>query len=59
MSITAKNLDERLSAWAEFRTNLPNEADPLQATVDFWRPVKLTVFNHALDPYKHKKWPRP
>ena len=52
-------LDDRLSAWANFRLTIETSSNPLQDVVDFWSLAPFTALNHNIDPYYQASWPTP
>lgn len=54
-----KNIDDRLSAWAEFRRSLETATEPLQDVIDFWMAAPFIPYNNKLDPYNKRSWPSP
>lgn len=54
-----KNIDDRLSAWAEFRRSLETATEPFEAVIDFWKAAPFIPYNNKLDPYNKRSWPSP
>jgi hypothetical protein len=52
-------VEDRITAWAEFRHSLDISTDPLKDIADFWSEIKLVPFNKSVDPYNHFSWPSP
>lgn len=54
-----KNVDDRLSSWAQFRNNLETAADPFNDVWHFWKDAPFIPYNNAVDPYFQFGWPTP
>lgn len=54
-----KNIDERLSSWAEFRRSLETSQSPFKDVVDFWKEAPFIPYNNAVDPFFKYSWPSP
>lgn len=54
-----KDIDQRLSAWAEFRKSLETSQSPFKDVVDFWRDAPFIPYNNAVDPFFRYSWPSP
>lgn len=54
-----KNIDERLSSWAEFRRSLETSQSPFKDVVDFWKDAPFIPYNNAVDPFFKYSWPSP
>ena len=54
-----KNIDDRLSSWAEFRKGLETSNSPLEDTWNFWKDAPFIPYNNAVDPYFQFGWPTP
>ena len=54
-----KNIDDRLSSWAEFRRHLETAQMPFEAVTDFWRMAPFVPYNNKLDPFNKRSWPSP
>ena len=52
-----KQYEDRLAAWAEFRSTLENTQDPIQDAIDFFS--KAPLVNIQTDPYASSTWPDP
>lgn len=52
-----KKYEDRLAAWHNFRNQLENADDPLQAVVDFYNHAPMVSIN--TDPYNKDSWPDP
>ena len=52
-------VEDKLSAWVQFRNNLVNSQDPLKSIAEFWSDTSLIPFNNLVDPYNHHSWPNP
>lgn len=52
-----KKYEQQLIIWREFRDSLETSDDPLQDTIDFFKPAPETMF--AADPYSPETWPTP
>jgi hypothetical protein len=53
----SKSFEDRLRHWAEFRKNINNVKDPIQATIDQYNRAP-SVSIHT-DPYDRSTWPTP
>jgi hypothetical protein len=54
-----KNIDDRLSSWAEFRNNLETAENPFESAWLFWKDAPFIPYNNAVDPYFRYNWPTP
>jgi hypothetical protein len=54
-----KSLDDRLSSWAKFRSDLQTSDDPLSEVCKFWNDAPFIPYNKNIDPYNPKSWPTP
>ena len=54
-----KDIDQRLSAWAEFRKSLETSQSPFKDVVDFWKDAPFIPYNNAVDPFFRYSWPSP
>ena len=54
-----KNVDDRLSSWAEHRAQLNHSEDPLASVWEFWRHAPFIPYNNKVDPYYRQSWPSP
>ena len=54
-----KNVDDRLSSWAEHRTHLNHSNDPLAEVWEFWQHAPYIPYNNKVDPYYKQSWPSP
>jgi hypothetical protein len=54
-----KSLDDRLSSWAKFRSDLSTSDDPLSEVCKFWSNAPFIPYNKNIDPYNPKSWPTP
>jgi hypothetical protein len=54
-----KNVDDRLSSWAEHRSQLNHSEDPLASVWEFWRHAPFIPYNNKVDPYYRQSWPSP
>jgi len=52
-----KPYEEKLKLWADFRTSLEQESDPIQAAIDFYSQSPKTSLN--ADPWDRDSWPTP
>lgn len=52
-------IEDRLTAWSEFRKSLTDSENVLQEIADFWSEVKTIPYNRAIDPYNQPSWPTP
>tara|TARA_B100000519_G_C13972382_1_gene310589 strand:+ start:41 stop:466 length:426 start_codon:yes stop_codon:yes gene_type:complete len=52
-----KSYEDRLAAWAGFRSTLEVSKDPIQDTIDFFN--KAPLVNIQTDPYTPSSWPDP
>ncbi len=53
------SLDNRLSEWKKFRTQLEVSSTPLQDVQEFWKNAPFIPFNKNIDPYHQSSWPTP
>lgn len=53
------SIDERLSAWLNFRKGLESDSNPFNSVAEFWSLAPLIVHNTKIDPYNSKSWPTP
>jgi hypothetical protein len=51
--------EDRLSSWAEFRSQLEYSTVPLTDVFDFWHTAPFVAYNNNIDPYNQKSWPTP
>jgi hypothetical protein len=54
-----KNIDARLSAWAQHRIDLDLSKTPLQDVFEFWKSAPYIPYNNKVDPYFQFGWPTP
>lgn len=54
-----KSIDDRLSAWAQFRQQLEIEESPFDSVWNFWKDAPFIPYNNAVDPYFQFGWPTP
>ena len=54
-----KSIEDRISAWAEHRSNLNTSIDPYTETWEFWKNAPYIPYNKDMDPYNPKSWPTP
>lgn len=54
-----KDIDQRLSSWAEFRKSLETSQSPFKDVVDFWKDAPFIPYNNAVDPFFKYSWPSP
>jgi len=54
-----KNIDDRLSAWAQHRNDLDQSTTPLQDVWEFWRTAPYIPYNNKIDPNFQFGWPNP
>jgi hypothetical protein len=54
-----QTVEDRQSAWFQFRTSLVDSKDPLSAIAKFWSNTPLIPFNNHVDPYNFRSWPTP
>lgn len=52
-------VEDKLSAWVQFRHELEKSPNVLQSIVEFWSTTSLIPFNNLVDPYNHRSWPTP
>ena len=52
-------IDDRLSSWANFRSELENSQTPFEDVWTFWKDCPFIPYNHKIDPYHQKSWPSP
>jgi hypothetical protein len=53
------NIDDRLSAWAQFRKDLETADCPFDDAWNFWKDAPFIPYNNAVDPYFQFGWPTP
>jgi len=49
-----EKFETRLSYWFEFRKNLEDHFDPIQATIDFWNKAPISAL--SCDPFNQTSW---
>jgi hypothetical protein len=54
-----KSIDDRLSFWAEHRSNLDTSETPFSDVWEFWKNAPYIQYNHKIDPYHQRNWPSP
>jgi hypothetical protein len=54
-----REFEDRVSAWAELRSNLETSIDPFADVIKFWQPAPYVQYNHKIDPYNQSAWPTP
>ena len=54
-----KNIDDRLSSWAEHRAHLNHSDDPLAEVWEFWQQAPYIPYNRNIDPFNQRSWPTP
>lgn len=54
-----KSTDDRLSFWAEHRSNLNTSETPFSDVWEFWKDAPYIQYNHKIDPYHQRNWPSP
>jgi hypothetical protein len=54
-----KSIDDRLSSWAEHRSNLNTSETPFSDVWEFWKDAPYVQYNHKIDPYHQRSWPSP
>lgn len=54
-----KNIDERLSVWAQFRKTIETSNTPFEDVWNFWKDAPFIPYNNAVDPYFQFGWPTP
>jgi hypothetical protein len=52
-------VEDRLSAWIDFRQGLKNSNTVLKDIANFWGDIRTIPFNHKVDPYNQYSWPSP
>lgn len=52
-------IDDRLSAWADLRSRLETDIDPLVTVDNFWRNAPFVPYNNKVDPFNPHYWPTP
>lgn len=53
------SVDERLSEWVKFRSDLDTSKTPLQDVWDFWHLAPFIPYNKKIDPFYQRSWPSP
>ena len=53
------DIDDRLTAWSEFRKSLEISQSPFDDLINFWAYAPLIAHNHNIDPYYQGSWPTP
>jgi hypothetical protein len=51
--------DDRLSSWAQHRTQLDQCDDPYTVTWEFWKSAPFVPYNPDVDPFYPRGWPTP
>jgi hypothetical protein len=51
--------DDRLSSWAQLRTQLDQCDNPYTAVWDFWKSAPFVPYNPDVDPFYPHGWPTP
>jgi hypothetical protein len=46
-------VEDRLSAWIDFRQGLKNSNTVLKDIANFWGDIRTIPFNHKVDPYNN------
>jgi hypothetical protein len=54
-----KSIDDRISSWAEHRSNLNTSETPFSDVWEFWKNAPYIQYNHKIDPYHQRTWPTP
>lgn len=54
-----RNIDDRLSLWAQLRAHIEISQTPLEDTWEFWRVAPFIPYNNKIDPYNQRSWPSP
>lgn len=54
-----KNIDDRISSWAQHRTQLEISNNPFEDVWNFWRDAPHITYNNQIDPYFQYNWPNP
>jgi hypothetical protein len=54
-----KSIDDRLSSWAEHRSDLNTSETPFSDVWEFWKNAPYIQYNHKIDPYHQRTWPTP
>jgi hypothetical protein len=54
-----KNIDDRLSDWAQFRKYIEISENPFIEVWKFWKDAPFIPYNNAIDPYFQFSWPSP
>jgi hypothetical protein len=54
-----KNVDDRLSLWAEQRRLIETSETPFDDVWEFWKKTPFIPYNNQIDPYHQNSWPSP
>jgi hypothetical protein len=54
-----KPVNDRISAWSEFRNQLTSSEDSLKDVCEFWQKAPYIPFNNKIDPHHQRSWPTP
>jgi hypothetical protein len=54
-----KSIDDRLSSWAQHRSELNTSETPFSDVWEFWKYAPYIQYNHKIDPYHQRTWPSP
>ena len=52
-----QSFEQRLASWAKYREEIPEQADPIQATIDLYEQAPWVSIH--TDPYDRSTWPNP
>jgi len=52
-------LDNRLSSWANLRSSLEEDHNPIDKVWDFWKDAPYIPYNKSVDPFYQRGWPTP
>jgi hypothetical protein len=54
-----RNIDDRLSLWAQLRVEIEISSQPLNDVWKFWKDAPFIAYNNKIDPYFQFGWPNP
>jgi hypothetical protein len=53
------SIDDRLSSWAQHRSNLEESETPFSDVWEFWKDAPYVPYNNKIDPFHQRSWPSP
>lgn len=54
-----KSIDDRISSWAQHRSDLNESETPFFDVWEFWKGAPYIPYNNKIDPYHQRSWPSP